>query len=230
MSLKVYRIDRSLFGKLNNKLKSPDLPVMGAFFLGNPFKNYKDYKSKDFFVLSKDDEIARFTEVFNDEWVNDVYYIRHPKKIKTDILIPASEFHSYIMREQLADIVSYIRANLRVTALDIEITRKNGASVSTKGVFDGIQLEGKATLNKSRANKVTIQCDQPLKVSEKRQNYIWMDEFPHIVAMLDEADEGTFTVSESYDLSFGLGLDLAEQIGVDLEWNDNFTFNFMVKA
>ena len=77
---------------------------------------------------------------------------------------------------------------------------------------------------------MTIQCDQPLKVSEKRQNYIWMDEFPHIVAMLDEADEGTFTVSESYDLSFGLGLDLAEQIGVDLEWNDNFTFNFMVKA
>lgn len=230
MSLKVYRIDRSLFGKLNNKLKSPDLPVMGAAIFGNPFKNYKDYKSKDFFVLSKDDEIARFTEVFNDEWVDDIYYIRHPKKIRTDILIPASEFHSYIIREQLADIISYIRANLKITALDIEITRKNGVSVSTNGVFDGIQLEGKATLKKSSSNKVTIQCEQPLKVSEKKQNYIWMDEFPHIIAMIDEANEGTFTVSESYDLSFGLGLDLAERIGVNLEWSGNFTFNFMVKA
>lgn len=231
MTLKVYRIDRSFFGKINNRLKKPDLPAMTAgACIGNPFKNARDLLTKDCYVLSKDEEISRFTEAFDDEWIDDMYYIRHPKKTKTDILIPANKFHSYIVREQLADITSYIRANLKIKKLDISITRNNGGSVSANGVIDSIPLEGKAEIKQVQSNKVTILCPTPLKVSEKKINYTWIDEFPHILAMVDEADEGSFKVSEEYDLSFGLGIKIAEQIGIDLTWNEKYAFDFQVTA
>ena len=110
MTLKVYRIDRSFFGKLNNRFKKPDLPLAVMATVGNLFKNISDFRTENFFVLSENEEVERFTEAYGDEWIDDYYYIRHPKKIRTDILIPATQFHKYIIREQLSDIISYIRA------------------------------------------------------------------------------------------------------------------------
>ncbi len=77
-------------------------------------KNYKDYKRDKSFILSNKDEIDRFTEAFGNDWVEDHYYIRYPKSIRKNYLIPESLFHKYIMREQISDIISYVRANFRV--------------------------------------------------------------------------------------------------------------------
>ncbi len=115
MSLKIYRIDTSFFGKINNRMKKPDLSVMAkASLFGGMIKNYKDYKRDKSFILSNKDEIDRFTEAFGNDWVEDHYYIRYPKSIRKNYLIPESLFHKYIMREQISDIISYVRANFRV--------------------------------------------------------------------------------------------------------------------
>lgn len=229
MSLKLYRIDRSFFGKLNNRLKQPDIPV-AASIIGNPFKNLVDFNRENSYVLSKDDEISRFTEAYNNDWVDDIYYIRHPKKCKTDILIPAERFHQYIIREQISDMISYLRANLRVKELEINILRNNSGKLGLNGVIEGLDLEGEANIKFNKSYSAIIQCPRPLKASEKKKNYTWIDEFPHVVEIVDDVEDGKFKINEEFDLSFGLSVKVAKVIGANIEWNTNHTFNLEVTA
>ena len=226
MTLRIYRIDRSFFGKLNNRFKAPDLPVSQAF--GSPFKNLADFNRENSYVLSKDDEIDRFNEAYDDDWVDDRYYIRHPKKSKTDCLIPSASFHKYVVREQIADIVSYVRSNLRVKEMQISVSRGNSGKVGLNGVVDGLPLEGEATIEFGDKYSASIKCKRPLKASEKKSNYIWIQEFPHLVASVDNAESGVFEINEEFDLSFGLAAKAAKSIGASASWNTKHRFNFKV--
>jgi len=230
LSLKLYRIDRSLFGKINNHFKKPDLPapLTGASIGGLLMKNLKDYSRENSYVLSQDDEISRFLEVFGNDWIENLYYVRHPKKARTDYLIPADKFHQFIIREQLADMISYIRANVRVKELEIKISRDNSGEFGLNGVIEGIPLEGETTIRFINNYSIIIKCPRPLRASEKKTTYIWINEFPHLTAIIDDVDSGIFEINETYDLSFGLSIDVAEIIGVNAAWNTTHTFNFKV--
>jgi hypothetical protein len=228
MTLKIYRIDRSFFGKMNNKFKAPDLPVMAASIIGNPFKNLADFNRENSYVLSKDDEIARFNEAFGNDWVDDRYYIRHPKKSKTDVLIPSERFYQYIVREQIGDIISYIRANVRVKKLEISLLRGANVGVGLKGIVEGIELEGAAKASCNSEYSVIIDCDRPLKASEKKLQYIWIDEFQHLQAMIDETSESRFEIKEQFDLSFGLSVKAAKAVGLNADFNTTHLFSVNV--
>lgn len=228
MTLKIYRIDRSFFGKINNRFKNPDLPVVVSSAMGNPFKNLADFNRKNSYVLSKDDEISRFNEAFGNDWVDDRYYIRHPKKSKTDVLIPSERFYQYIIREQIGDIVSYIRANVRVKKLEISLLRGANVGVGLKGIIEGIELEGAAKVSCSSEYSVVIECDRPLKASEKKQQYIWIDEFQHLQAMIDDTFESRFEIKEKFDLSFGVSIKAAKAVGLNADFNATHLFSVNV--
>jgi len=228
MSLKVYRIDRSFFGKLNNRLKAPDLPVGAVSAVGSLFKNIGGYARENSYVLSKDDEIARFYEAYNNDWIDDQYYIRHPKKIKTDILIPANKFHQFIVREQMADMISYIRANVRVKRLEIQLFKGASIGVNLKGIIEGIPLEGEAKATCNSEFSAIIDCQKPLKASEKKKQYTWIDVFPHLQSVVDDASDNRFEIKESYDLSFGLDIKAGKAIGINTSLNANHVFKINV--
>lgn len=211
-------------------LKTPDLPLATAAIVGNPFRNFSDFMQDNFFVLSKDDEISKFTEANDNEWIDDIYYIRHPKKMKTDILIPANKFHEYIVREQIADMISYIRANLNVKTLDIKITKENNTEVNISGIIEKIPTEGDAKILKKSEHTVTIKCERPLKPSEKKSVYTWVDDFPHLISSIDNADNGSFDITESFDLSFGMSVKAAKAAGANVGWNATHSFSLHVTA
>ncbi|MEZ9576483.1 MULTISPECIES: hypothetical protein [unclassified Vibrio] len=212
-------------------MKKPDLPVAAAStFLGDPFKNYKDYNRENSFVLSKQEEIDRFEEAFGNDWVKDQYYIRHPKTTRTNTLIPAKQFHAYIMREQIGDLISYIRANLRVKELDLSIKTSKAGSIGLKGIIEGVPMEGSTSLSMGNDYTVKIKCPSPLKASEKKTEYLWINHFPHLIDLIDEASHGLFSINESFDLSFGLDVSAAKSIGVNLDYNGRTEFNFAVIA
>lgn len=231
MSLKTYRIDRSFFGKLNNWLKNPDLPVDTLAYLGGSFsKNILYYNRENSFVLSKEDEINRFSEAFGNDWVDDIYYVRHPKKLKSNILIPANRFHEYVVREQLSDMVSFVRANVNVKRLEVKIFKGSNVGVNICGVIKEIPLEGGAKLSLGSSYSILIECDRPLKASEKKTVYTWLEDFPHLVSTLDEAENGSFQVNETFDLSFGVSVKAARAIGANVDWNTNHSFLLHVIA
>lgn len=227
--LKIYRIDTSFFGKLNNRFKAPDLPVQNAL-IGNPFKNLSDYNRENSYVLSKESEIERFSEAFGNDWVEDEYYIRHPKKIKTDVLIPAERFHQYIIREQISDIISYIRANVRVKKLEISFEKGIVSGVGVQGIVDGISFEGSVNASCSSEYSVLIDCNRPLKASEKKKEYIWIDEFQHLQAVIDETFDSRFEINEAFDLSFGLDVKAAKLVGMNAALSAQYSFKIDVTA
>lgn len=216
MALQVYRIDRSLSGKVGSFLKPPSLPVMpmgGLAAMGNPWTVFSDLIS-DINILHKNDEISRFRDPRGRPLIDNVYYIRHPKQSKTDCLISASDFHAYIAREQIADLVSYIRANTAVRKLKISISTLSAESMALDPELEEIPLEVKASIKNARRHEVTIECERPLKASEKKMEYIWLNEFPVTLATVDEFGEGTVDIVEEFDLSFGMGAGVASALGI----------------
>jgi hypothetical protein len=230
MSLKIYRIDSSLSGKIANLIKKPDLPPLGAgaIFLGNPLKNIRDLNRENSYVLSKADEIKRFREAFGNDWVSDIYYIRHPKQSQSNCLIPAVRFHQHIVREQIADIISYMRANLKIQELEINIVRGSSGKLGLSGVVENVPLEGEVNVDLSDEYSAVIKCLRPLRASEKKQTYTWLEDFPHVISIVDDAESGAFTIKEKFDLSFGLSIKAAKAIGASVDWNTQHTFNFTV--
>lgn len=230
MALQVYRIDRSFIGRVGHFFKKPDLPIMtgaAAVFgtFGHIAQVFMEVNTENCYILTEEDEIKRFRNPLDASLLDDVYYIRHPKKARTDCLIPADQFHSFVVREQIADIVSYVRANARVKRLRVSIDSGVGATINAKGIVEGMPLEGSASVKESRAHEVIIECDAPLKASEKRRDFIWMDDFASTVAAVDDFTGGTIEINEHYDLSFGLDAKVAEMISVGASWMRNYRYH-----
>lgn len=146
MMVRVYRIDRGVLGKVVNFLKTPPLPVAAAFSPVNIRDNLGYLFRKNFFVLSREEEISRFRDPLGRDLVDGVYHIRHPKKAMTDCLLPANEFHRFIIREQIADIISYVRAKVNVRNLSVTIARAGGGSINVGAIVEGLPLEGEVSL------------------------------------------------------------------------------------
>jgi hypothetical protein len=173
MKLKVYRIDRSFIGRIGHFFKKPDLPVApipGSGLFGKVGQVVKEITTSHFYILSEPSEISRFRNPHDEELVDNVYYIRHPKKARTNWLIPANRFHAHIIGEQISEIVSFIRSNANVKYLRVSITDKAGAKFGAKAVIEDVKVEGKAEVELSENHEVIIHCQEPLKASEKRSD------------------------------------------------------------
>ncbi|MDI1291462.1 MAG: hypothetical protein PSV18_01805 [Methylobacter sp.] len=230
MSLKFYRIDQSIFGKFGHIFKKPDLPPTQLFSpikAISPIRCFNDVVTDNFFILVDKDEISRFRDPRGFALEEDTYYVRHPKKIKTDCLIPATEFHRYVVQEQIADLVSFVRANTSVRKLHVSIGSKKEAEAQVSGILEGIKLEGKALLKKVNYHEVLIDCIEPLKPSERKREYVWLDDFQSTVTIIDNiSGAASVTVKEHADLSFGLSLKVADQVGISGDWLSSFEYNF----
>lgn len=229
MELKVYRIDRSLIGRIGHFFKKPDLPsapMPGAMGItGSIVKVAKEVATANCYILSEPDEISRFRNPYNEDLVDNVYYIRHPKTARTNWLIPATRFHAHVIGEQISEIVSYIRANASVTYLRVSITDKAGAKLGGNAVIKNVKVEGEAKVSLSKDHEVIITCHAPLKASEKRNDYVWINDFQTTRAAVDAMSSGRFEIRQRSDFSAGLSADVAEMAGVSAEFTKCYDYH-----
>jgi hypothetical protein len=71
MELQVYRIDRSLVGRVGHFFKKPDLPVMGIASTGlfdRVRKTLNDVTTDNCYILSEEAEINRFRNPLKSGW------------------------------------------------------------------------------------------------------------------------------------------------------------------
>lgn len=216
MSLKIYRIDNSLVGKGFRQLRKPDLPPMasGALF-GNLFRGVGDYLTGENYYLIGREELNRFINPLENSWIEKTqYYVRHPKAIKDRELIEAQYFQEYILREQISDIVSFIRANINVKELYIKSLNNVAFNFGAKVPIEEMTIEGNVDIDMYREYELRITSKSRLKISEKRLNYIWINDFSTLKASIDNFDGGTFKEKIIIDNSFGFSLKEASRIGM----------------
>ena len=114
--------------------------------------------------------------------------------------------------------------------LDLSIKTAKAGSIGLAGIIGGVALEGSTDVTFGNEYTVKIKCNAPLKASEKKTEYLWIDEFPHIIELVDNAQDGLFSLCESFDLSFGLDVKAAKAIGMNMSYHGRTEFNFVVVA
>jgi len=81
----------------------------------------------------------------------------------------------------------------------------------------GIKVEGKVNVSKRNDYEIELACPEGLKVSERRKEYAWINDFPQLMESLDAyTGNGTFNYSQTIDNSFNLSIKLAEAIGISI--------------
>ena len=236
MSLEVYRIDNSLFGKWFRRIRKSDLPthriiggaamvgslncirVMGDFFIGN-----------NYYLLDKKHELNRFINPLGNSWIEKTqYYIRHPKAVKDRELIESQYFQEYILREQISDIVSFLRANIQIKELYIKSLNQTSFNFGVNVPIEQMTVEGNVNIDKFTEYELKITSKSKLKISEKRTNYTWINDFSTLKTAIDNFDGGKFEERLIIDNSFVFSLKEANRIGMNtnLMGRKEFIINF----
>ncbi|SFG92276.1 hypothetical protein SAMN05660649_03137 [Desulfotomaculum arcticum] len=225
MGLNVYRIDTGIVGKIFGIIRQTELPVMSlqkcfGFSHGSIILSIVDLVSSDnHYVIKDQDELERFENPLNNSWIQkSQYYIRHPKKARERYLIEAEKFHEYIYREQISDIVSFLRGNLTLKHLTISSEEGIDFSAFANIPIEDLKVEGKADVKLKSKKELVINCPEGLKISEKRKEYIWINDFQDLLSVVDGFQGGEFRHTIEISNSFGMGLKEAKQIGVGTSW------------
>jgi hypothetical protein len=227
MKLKVYRIDRTLLGKLGRKLKEPDLPpsagMLGGGLIGHLLQTVHDVRTDDFYILSDDAEISRFRDPTHQPLRDGVYYVRNPREAYTRELVVASDFHHWILKQQATEMLDFIRGNLQATRIEFQLENSAGAQVDFSASFPTdagpLPVAAGARSHAAAKHRVVVDCERPLKASEKRTTYGWINDFPQLLSAVDAASSrGTLSVIEEFDYSFGLSGKVADLMGMSASW------------
>ena len=218
MALKIYRIDTSIVGKGFRMFRKSDLPTAMATgsLGGNLVRGIADYYMGDnYYLLDSKNELDRFINPLGNSWIEkSQYYVRHPKNIKDRELIEAQNFQEYILREQISDIVSFIRANINIKELYIKSLNQVSFNSGVKVPIEKMQVEGNVNIDLCSQYELKITSNTRLKISEKRLNYTWIDDFSTLKAAIDNFDGGTFEEKLIIDNSFGFSLKECKRIGM----------------
>jgi len=232
VSLSVYRIDTGVIGRIYGVFRKTDLPSLaGAIGFNNSTKKIGlsiiDLMHFDnHYVINTEEELRRFENPLGNSWSKSAsqYYIRHPKKIRERLLIESDKFHEYIYREQISDIVAFLRANLSIKHLTISSATESDFSVFANLPIEELKIEGKAEVKLSTKKELVIDCPEGLKISEKRKEYVWINDYQELLTVVDGFSNGDFRHTIEISNSFGMTLKEASSIGVDGSWLNNRKF------
>lgn len=233
MSLKIYRIDTSLVGKGFRVFRKSDLPVSmagTATIGGNLMRGIGDFFTGDnYYLLDEKNELNRFINPLGNSWIEKTqYYVRHPKSVKDRELIECQYFQEYILREQISDIVSFLRANIQIKELYIKSLSQTSFNFGVKVPIEQMVVEGNVNIDKFTEYELKITSKSRLKISEKRTDYTWINDFSTLKTAIDNFEGGKFEERLIIDNSFGFSLKEANRIGMNtnLMGRKEFIINF----
>jgi hypothetical protein len=214
MNLQVYRIDRSILGQVGRWFKAP--PVAAAnFAIGDKIlRTIHDTTNDNFYILHDTNEINYFEHALGEHLLDDVYYVRHPRVARGKQLIPAKIFYTHIISEQISEIVSYVRSAAPVKRLRVRLADSAGMKINAKAVVENLPVKGGASVSLGAEHEVVIDCSAPLNVSERRSEYVWMNNFESTCVAIDGVRNGTVKINEKFDLGGRFTFEQAKRIGV----------------
>lgn len=154
-------------------------------------------------------------------------YARHPKATKADRLIVAKDLHAFIVREQIAEIVQYMRSRLHLSSLKVSVSSSQSGRFFAGGTLKAVPFSARISGKKEEAYAVEWSSHRPVRMAHDGP-LIWIDDFPEIKAAAEKARHGRMKVSQSADLTFDIEAQAAKVAKIDSGWLS--TFEFVVEA
>ena len=146
------------------------------------------------------------------------------------MLIEAEKFHEYIYREQIDEIISFLRSNFSVKHLSIKVNEGNSFSAFAKVPIEGLSIEGEASVELRSNKELFINCSQGLKISEIRNSYVWINDFQDLISVVEDFQDAEFRHSIKINNSFNMSLKEANTIGVGVQWLQDWFFEISFKS
>ena len=150
-----------------------------------------------------------------------VTYMRHPRQSENAVIINSTRFHDYIISEKVAEIIHYMRSETRLKSIDIFIRSSDSKYAVVGGRLKVVPVKVEAGVKQHHARHMNATYGDPSRIAHKRE-YIWMDDFPEVVAATNKARRGTMSFSQSTDMSFGLSGNAAKIAQFEAGWLSTF--------
>lgn len=187
---------------------------------------------KRFNIIRTKEELAEYENANGNEWIinekklkQKQYYIRHPKKLNRNILIEAKSFYNYIEEEQKDELVDFILSHCPVKMIQINRTEISETSGNTKIMAKGADLSGSINTNYMDGNYYSCNLPNGTPKIMPRDEYLWIDK--SIMRSISALTEGaSLTQTYESDFTFGLSLNEAKTIGLDL--NKRKKYNYVI--
>ena len=150
---------------------------------------FDDKVMKTSISIDSPEELKSFVCATNADWKHHTIYIEHPRRSR--VLIPASEYDTFILGEIISDIQKYITQSFAVSELIVGYVN----SKSFEAVFNtGDHTVGTKELNlEARLNYQLEQSilqhikntDEPPKKQKNDTDNRWIDRFPQLRQAVD---------------------------------------------
>ena len=167
-------------------------------------------------------QLERYHNCISDEWKTKVVYVEHPHR--KGVLIEATLYKDYILREMVADISNYIMDHLDLSKLVIGLIVSDKGNAKVKVPVEQVNAEAtiKCNLNKNYLFSV---CDTHAIPSDE-EKYVWISQFPDIIAAVKHGS-GKMEVRKkvTLDLDVGAGLGKAK-LGAGAKKNFEFYITY----
>jgi len=158
---------------------------------------------------------TKFFKHFQGEKLHHGFYIEHPRK--EGILFPASRFHAEIEKEQVHEIVKFLRANLLLKRYKIVRVDEERGSVSAKSRDIKSAVDFQAAYNNKATTLIEWTYPDP-EVIPLTERLVWMNKFEIIRASVGGCKAKSGVCLEDLDLSFGIRGSVAKQVGFSEMW------------
>ena len=168
------------------------------------------------------EEAKSMTDVHGQPLMRATTYMRHPRPSQQTSIIASSEFHSFIIRQKVAEIIHYVRAEALVRSLSILVRSAEGKHVLIDGNLEELPIKLEVNAAQRSANRMMSTYEDPIRLIHE-PSYVWMNDFPEIIAATRNAGRGTMAFSQSTDMSFGMSGGVAKFAGFKAGWLSTFT-------
>lgn len=110
-----------------------------------------------------------------------------------------------------------MRSELLLESLKILVRTRDSTKAFVGGQLEALTAEAKLQTSKSSQLYVDLKYSSPER-QEHRSDYIWIKDFPEVVAATRNAKRGEVSFSQSTDMSFGLSAGAATVASFQTEW------------
>lgn len=177
------------------------------------------------YIVSNED-LERYEHYEGEKLKPLTYYAEHPYQVGK--LISPSNIHNIFIHEQVTEIVSFLRSELLVTALNIEVKSTAGGEFGARTNIKGVDVGADATFQQGWSYSVKTKYRNP-RIVQLDRPLVWMNKFRAIQASVKDATGGHGLFVEDLDLSFGVSAELAKIVGIGVEWLTKKTFSVEVE-
>lgn len=186
--------------------------IVGNTLLGGTVKMLGDIVDFiDTKYITSAEELKKYTFFPPDTKIDvDTVYILHP--LCSDILIEKDHFFTYIIEEQINEIISFVTSANSVDKLIVSVLNNSDKSANLSVNLE--EVSGSVGFNKTSKYLSRVELGKTPQ-SLSKDKYMWIKSMPTLVNAVNIKSKNV-NIKQEVDNSFGINMSIASVAGVKL--------------